>query len=87
MKKKIIFFILLAFITFSCNKSENKTDILSFKMGFSNLPPKPDINIAIQSINIWIPRADAAILSSEVPWKALFTGTTPDNILLPIIKI
>jgi hypothetical protein len=50
-------------------------------MGFSNFPPKPDITVALQALNLWVPRADAAIISGELPWAALLADSTPEQII------
>jgi hypothetical protein len=48
-------------------------------MGFQNFVPRPDFNLYIQTLNLWTQRADAAIISIEVPWDSLFSGVTPGN--------
>jgi hypothetical protein len=53
----------------------------SFVMGFSVIPPKPDIKVAVRSMEIWTKRADAAIMHLDVPWAALLAGTSPEEAL------
>jgi len=53
----------------------------AYRMGFSNFPPKPDINVALQALDLWVPRADAAIISGELPWAALLADSTPEEII------
>src|SRR5438093_1185363 len=53
----------------------------SYFMGFSIVPPKPDVNVAIQSAEIWTTRADAAIMHLDVPWALLLAGTSPQDAL------
>ena len=53
----------------------------SYLMGFSVVPPKPDIKLAIQSMEIWTRRADAAIMHLDVPWALLLAGTSPEDAL------
>src|ERR1700694_700564 len=53
----------------------------SYLMGFSVVPPKPDIKQAIQSMEIWTRRADAAIMHLDVPWALLLAGTSPEDAL------
>lgn len=48
-----------------------------YVMGFSVVPPKPDIKVALQSMEIWTRRADAAIMHMDVPWALLLAGTSP----------
>ena len=50
-------------------------------MGFSVIPPKPDLSIAVRSLEIWTRRADAAIMHLDVPWALLLTGTSPEEAL------
>jgi hypothetical protein len=50
-------------------------------MGFSVIPPKPDIKIAVRSMEIWTKRADAAIMHLDVPWALLLAGTSPEDAL------
>lgn len=50
-------------------------------MGFSIIPPKPDLNIALKSLDIWSKRADAAIMHMDVPWALLLAGTSPEDAL------
>ena len=47
-------------------------------MGFSAVPPKPDLAIALRTIDMWTTRADAGIISFELPWAKLLSGTTPE---------
>lgn len=49
----------------------------SFRMGFSNLPPAPDLTLAVRTLQTWMPRADAAIVHAEPKWAALLTGESP----------
>jgi hypothetical protein len=43
-------------------------------MGFAVSAPQPNINEIIQSLDIWTTHADAAIISTEVPWDSLISG-------------
>jgi hypothetical protein len=43
-------------------------------MGFGGLPPKPDLAVAVASLEMWAPRADAAIFHVDPPWKLLLAG-------------
>ena len=52
-----------------------------YRMGFSVVPPKPDLKIALQSLDIWTRRADAAIMHLDVPWALLLAGTSPEDAL------
>jgi len=50
-------------------------------MGFSIIPPRPDVNVAIRSAEIWTKRADAAIMHLDVPWALLLADTSPEEAL------
>lgn len=53
----------------------------TYVMGFSGIPPRPDINLTIQTINLWATRADAALILSEPPWASLIAGAAPDSLV------
>ena len=53
----------------------------SYFMGFSVVPPKPDVKVAVQSMEIWTKRADAAIMHLDVPWALLLAGSSPEDAL------
>jgi hypothetical protein len=53
----------------------------SYRMGFSVVPPKPDIKVAVQSLEIWTRHADAAIMHMDVPWALLLAGSSPEDAL------
>ena len=59
----------------------SSTGTRSYRMGFSVVPPKPDLEIAVQSLEIWSKRADAAIMHLDVPWALLLAGTSPEDAL------
>ena len=54
----------------------------TYRMGFSGIPPRGDIDIAIASIDMWSSRADAAIISFEVPWDSLLAGIAPETLVV-----
>ena len=53
----------------------------TYVMGFSGIPPRPDLYLTIQTINLWGTRADAALILSEPPWAALLAGAAPDSLV------
>ena len=53
----------------------------SYFMGFSVIPPRPDINVAVKALDIWTKRADAAIMHVDVPWAQMLGGGTPEDAL------
>lgn len=79
MKRLAVCSMLLALMGLSsCNKSDPAT-ARSYRMGFQNSAPRFDnFDLFIQSLNIWTQRADAAIMTHEVPWEQLLSGTTPE---------
>lgn len=54
----------------------------SYRMGFSVLPPRPDIPLALRSVDAWAQRADAAILQFDPPWAKLVAGEAPERDVL-----
>ena len=46
-------------------------------MGFSVIPPRPDVKLAVRAMEVWTMRADAAIMHLDVPWAMLLAGQTP----------
>jgi len=65
---------------FACSKHSNSDAVSSersYRMGFSNSAPRPTLTEIIRSLNIWTAHADAAIISTEVPWDSLLIGENP----------
>jgi hypothetical protein len=52
-----------------------------FRMGFSSIPPRADLTVAIAAIDLWSRRADAAIISREPPWTELLNGADPETLV------
>jgi len=50
-------------------------------MGFSVIPPRPDLATAVRSLDMWTKRADAAIMHLDVPWALLLAGNSPEDAL------
>jgi hypothetical protein len=50
-------------------------------MGFSIIPPRFDVALAIRSAEIWTKRSDAAIMHLDVPWALLLAGTSAADAL------
>ncbi len=40
----------------------------TYFMGFSSFPPRPDLNLAVATIDAWAPRADAGLILADPPW-------------------
>ena len=51
----------------------------TYRMGFSGIPPRSDLALTIQTINLWSTRADQALVLSEPPWDALLAGIPADS--------
>jgi hypothetical protein len=58
------------------------TQTRSYRMGFSGIPSRADIQLAIASIDMWSLRSDAAILSFELPWDSLLAGVPPETLVV-----
>ena len=43
-------------------------------MGFSAIPPSQNVPTAVASLDMWSPRADAAIMHLDVQWAAMLNG-------------
>lgn len=53
----------------------------SWRMGFSNLPPRVTFDDVMRTIELWSKRGDLAAMHEEPPWAELLAGTSPDFIL------
>jgi hypothetical protein len=76
----------LALLTSACPRATHEPELSpggarSYLMGFSVVPPKPDLGIAVRSLEIWTKRADAAIMHLDVPWALLLAGGSPEDAL------
>jgi hypothetical protein len=60
-----------------CHKHSGVAAGRSYRMGFGNSAPRPVLNLVIESLNLWTQHADAAIISTEVPWDSLISGEDP----------
>lgn len=52
-----------------------------YSMGFSGFPPRFDVATVIQTIDMWAPRADAALIVGDLPWDSLLAGKSPDSLI------
>jgi hypothetical protein len=84
----IISVIFLSFFCFACRAhsgastaldSTVKSESRTYYMGFQNSAPRYDMDTVIKTLNIWVQRADAAIISTEVPWDALYSGVSAEK--------
>lgn len=60
-----------------CHKHSGAPSGRSYRMGFGTSAPRPDLNLIIESLNLWTQHADAGIISTEVPWDSLISGEDP----------
>ena len=51
----------------------------TFLMGFSPIPPKPELDLLLAGVDSFRRRSDAAILHQSVPWAALLAGIAADS--------
>jgi len=58
----------------------------SYRMGFSAIPPRPDLAQALAAIDLWTRRADAAILHFDPPWDTLLKGAPIDSAVILVHK-
>jgi len=76
---------LLAALLASCSKKHSPTapapPTRTYRMGFSGVPPKPDIAVTLASIDLWSQRADVALILSEPPWDSLLAGWPADTLV------
>jgi hypothetical protein len=83
--KNIATLIIVLSLLFGCTKKQTESNIplntpsRTYRMGFQNFAPRPDYNEYIESLNLWSTRADAAIISVQLPWDSLLAGVTPQE--------
>jgi hypothetical protein len=77
---KTLLLIAIIGLTFACKKHNTATansTARTYRMGFATSAPQPNITEILQSLNTWTTHADAAIISTEVPWDSLLNGEDP----------
>ncbi|MEO8452559.1 MAG: hypothetical protein ABI647_22390 [Gemmatimonadota bacterium] len=75
---------LLAVALFGCSDgspTETTVGTRTYLMGFAGIPPRLDIAVLLQSIDLWSQRAELAIVHEELPWVDLLAGVSPDTIV------
>lgn len=78
MRSALSFSIVILILGFTGCSSENEKPVRTYRMGMQNSAPRfDDVDLFIQSLNIWTVRADAAMITTEVPWEELLSGTDP----------
>jgi hypothetical protein len=74
MKPKHLLFILI--VLASC-KEDDEMHERTYRMGFQNSAPRIDnIDLVLQTLDMWTTRADAAMITTEVPWEELLDGAS-----------
>jgi hypothetical protein len=53
----------------------------AYRMGFSATPPRAELALVLQTIDLWSRRADAALILNEPPWGELLRGTPADSLV------
>ncbi|MEO6463388.1 MAG: hypothetical protein ABIP29_09955 [Candidatus Eisenbacteria bacterium] len=58
------------------------TPTRTYRMGFSGIPPRPDLAQGVAAIQMWSVRSDGAILHLEPPWDSLLAGVPAETLLV-----
>ncbi|NOU17498.1 MAG: hypothetical protein HOO91_08065 [Bacteroidales bacterium] len=78
IKRLWFFFLICSVLLFSCSKeSEKNLNTRTYRMGFQSSAPRIEFDLVIQSLHLWEQRADAAMITTEVPWDSLYNGMSP----------
>jgi hypothetical protein len=48
----------------------------TYRLGFSVIPPRPDVAVALQAFELWSRRSDAALFHVAVPWQGLLADSS-----------
>jgi hypothetical protein len=86
--KQVLFFGLVVFmLAASCQKEAgNQLNTRTCRMGFQSSAPRFEFDIVIQSLHLWEQRADAAMITTEVPWDSLYAGMSPKTYVINNFK-
>lgn len=77
-ERSFLLLISLAFFLIAC-RDEDTPAGRTYRMGFQNSAPRPELDLFLQSLNLWVTRADAAMITTEVPWDSLLNGVSPQR--------
>ncbi len=72
--------LMLALLTVASGCSKKSTsplpafEVRTFRMGFSAIPPRPELSAVIATIDLMAPRSDVALIFGEPPWDTLLAG-------------
>jgi hypothetical protein len=86
MAKNIIQLAVIILLFNACNNEDVKPTTRTYRLGFQNSAPHLTFEEAIQSLNMWTQRADAAIITTDVPWDSLLAGKTAKEYVLNNFK-
>jgi len=85
--RKLLLAAMLVMAFQSCKDDDPAPLTRPYRMGFQNSAPRfDDFDMFIQSLTMWTERADAAIISLEVPWEALLGGTKASDYVVANYK-
>jgi hypothetical protein len=73
---KLTYLLFLLGLMANACREEEPPAVRGYYMGFQNSGPRITLEDFQKSLNIWTPRADAAMITTEVPWKDLLNGQT-----------
>ncbi len=73
--------VLVLFLLSACHKGggDGAANNRTYRMGFQNSAPRLDFNLYSQSLSLWSQRADAAMITTEVPWDSLLNGERAED--------
>ena len=60
----------------ACSEPDAPAQGRTYRLGFAATPPRLDIQSVLRTIEMWMPRADGALLSLTVPWNSLLADTS-----------
>jgi hypothetical protein len=74
--------VLVAFGVACSSTSNNTAPTRTYRMGFNDQSPRGDSASYVNTLNMWMQRADGAIMHLAPPWTALLAGANADSIVL-----
>ncbi len=86
MNRKIVYLLTLIILASACHRHKDGSYQRTYRMGLQNSAPRPDINLFVQALGIWTSRADAAMITTEVPWDSLLRGITLEQYVIANYK-
>ena len=67
---------LLFGVGLACSEPDAPAQGRTYRMGFAATPPRLDVQSVIRTVEMWMPRADGALLALSVPWKSMLADTS-----------